>query len=300
MSAPTGRPIAQGDVLWSPPSDARERFVIGRYLGWLERERGLSFAGYDELWRWSVSDLEGFWSSVWEFFEVRSHAPYERVLGSREMPGAEWFPGARLNFAEHMVGRDEDLDASAVVAYSQTRADARADVRRPPRAGRPRPRRPAAAGRRPRRPGSRLPPEHPGDARRLPREREPRRDLGDVPTRVRRAQRARPPRAARAEGHPGRRRLPVRRQARRPARAGRGDTQQASERRDRRARPVRRRGRRRASRRGLLGRPPRRAGRARVRPAARSTTRSTCSSRPARPGCRRRSCTATAASCSSI
>ena len=120
MSA-AGRPIAQGDVLWTPPPDARERFVIGRYLTWLERERGLSFAAYDDLWRWSVTDLEGFWSSVWEFFEVRSHAPYERVLGSREMPGAEWFPGARLNFAEHMVGRDEDVDASAVVAYSQTR-----------------------------------------------------------------------------------------------------------------------------------------------------------------------------------
>jgi acetoacetyl-CoA synthetase len=121
MSASTGQPIAQGDVLWSPPPDARERFVIGRYLAWLERERGLSFASYDELWRWSVSDLEGFWSSVWEFFEVRSHTPYERVLGSRGMPGAEWFPGARLNFAEHMVGRDEDVDRSAVVAYSQTR-----------------------------------------------------------------------------------------------------------------------------------------------------------------------------------
>jgi len=121
MSAPPGRSIAQGDVLWTPPPDARERFVIGRYLTWLERERGLSFAGYDDLWQWSVTDLEGFWSSVWEFFEVRSHAPYERVLGSREMPGAEWFPGARLNFAEHMVGRDEDVDASAVVAYSQTR-----------------------------------------------------------------------------------------------------------------------------------------------------------------------------------
>ena len=122
MSAPTGRSIAQGDVLWTPPPDARERFVIGRYLTRLERERGHSFAAYDDLWRWSVTDLEGFWSSVWEFFEVRSHAPYERVLGSREMPGAEWFPGARLNFAEHMVGRDEDVDASAVVAYSQTRA----------------------------------------------------------------------------------------------------------------------------------------------------------------------------------
>ncbi len=90
-------------------------------MGWLERERRLDLADYDALWRWSVTDLEGFWSSLWDFFEVRAHTPYERVLGSREMPGAEWFPGARLNFAEHMVGRDDDLDAVAVVAHSQTR-----------------------------------------------------------------------------------------------------------------------------------------------------------------------------------
>jgi acetoacetyl-CoA synthetase len=122
MSARGGRPLTQGDILWTPPADARQRFVVGRYLAWLERERGLDFPGYDELWRWSVSDLEGFWSSIWEFFEVRAHAPYERVLGSREMPGAEWFPGARLNFAEHMLGRDEDLESPAVVAYSQSRS----------------------------------------------------------------------------------------------------------------------------------------------------------------------------------
>jgi acetoacetyl-CoA synthetase len=108
-------------VLWTPPADARERFVLGHFLDWLRRERDLDFADYDELWRWSITDLEGFWSAVWEFFEVRSHAPYERVLGSRDMPGAEWFPGARLNFAEHMVGRDEDVDLVAIVAYSQTR-----------------------------------------------------------------------------------------------------------------------------------------------------------------------------------
>jgi acetoacetyl-CoA synthetase len=116
------RGLTQGQVLWTPPADVRERTVIGQYLGWLERERSLDFPGYDELWRWSVSDLDGFWSSVWEYFEVHAQSPYERVLGSREMPGAEWFPGARLNFAEHMLGRDEDLDASAVVAYSQSRA----------------------------------------------------------------------------------------------------------------------------------------------------------------------------------
>jgi acetoacetyl-CoA synthetase len=116
------RGLTQGQVLWTPPADIREHTVIGEYLGWLERERGLEFPGYDELWQWSVADLDGFWSSVWEYFEVQARSPYERVLGSRQMPGAEWFPGARLNFAEHMLGRDEDVDASAVVAYSQSRA----------------------------------------------------------------------------------------------------------------------------------------------------------------------------------
>jgi acetoacetyl-CoA synthetase len=100
----------------------RERSEVGRYLAWLLDERGLYFADYDALWRWSVADLEGFWSSIWEYFEIRAHAPYERVLGSRAMPGAEWFPGARLNFAEHLVGRDEDRDAPALIAHSQSRA----------------------------------------------------------------------------------------------------------------------------------------------------------------------------------
>src|SRR6185295_3413872 len=59
-------------------------------------------------WRWSVSDIEGFWASVWAFFDVQASSPYERVLGSRAMPGAEWFPGARLNFAEHVVRATDD------------------------------------------------------------------------------------------------------------------------------------------------------------------------------------------------
>jgi acetoacetyl-CoA synthetase len=111
-----------GDVLWTPPADVRETTEIGRYLDWLRDERGRDFAGYDELWRWSVDDLEGFWGSVWDFFGVRAHAPYERVLGARAMPGAEWFPGAHLNYAEHALGTDEDADRVAVVARSQTRA----------------------------------------------------------------------------------------------------------------------------------------------------------------------------------
>ena len=112
-----------GEVLWTPPADVRETTQLGRYLEWLRETRGIDHAGYDELWRWSVDDLEGFWGSLWDFFEVRAHTPYDRVLGSRQMPGAEWFTGSRLNYAEHMVGRDEDTDEVAVLARSQTRAD---------------------------------------------------------------------------------------------------------------------------------------------------------------------------------
>jgi acetoacetyl-CoA synthetase len=107
----------QGDVLWSPPSDVRETTELGRYMNWLRDERGRDFASYDELWRWSVDDLEGFWASLWDFFGIG--APYERVLSQRAMPGVRWFEGARLNYAEHLLTGDDD--AVAVVARSQTR-----------------------------------------------------------------------------------------------------------------------------------------------------------------------------------
>ncbi len=114
-------PPRQGEVLWTPASDWRSTTEIGRYMNFLRDERGRDFADYDGLWGWSVTDLEGFWESIWDFYGVRSHTPYERVLGSREMPGAEWFPGATLNCAEHMVGLDEDLQRVAIIGQSQTR-----------------------------------------------------------------------------------------------------------------------------------------------------------------------------------
>src|SRR6516164_4600039 len=90
-------------------------------MTWLRENRGVELADYDELWRWSVSDLEGFWGALWDFFDIRAQTPYEGVLGRSTMPGAEWFTGARLNYAEHVVGREEDLNRVAVVARSQTR-----------------------------------------------------------------------------------------------------------------------------------------------------------------------------------
>ena len=112
-----------GDILWEPPADLRESTQIGRFMGFAEHRCNQRFGGYDDLWRWSVEDLDGFWGSVWDFFEIRAHVGYDTVLASREMPGAVWFPGARLNYAEHLVGREEDTDTVAVIAHSQTRPE---------------------------------------------------------------------------------------------------------------------------------------------------------------------------------
>ena len=92
-----------------------------RYMRWLEAERGLDFGGdYHALWRWSVDELEDFWASIWDYFEVRACTPYDRALASREMPGAEWFTGARLNYAENLLAGKPD-DRLAVQHASELR-----------------------------------------------------------------------------------------------------------------------------------------------------------------------------------
>ena len=103
-------------ILWAPDESRVERASLTRYARWLAESRGVETSGYHDLWRWSTTDLEGFWASIWEFFEIQSSTTYERVLGARGMPGAEWFPGARLNYAEHVFrGRD---DAAVAVRHA--------------------------------------------------------------------------------------------------------------------------------------------------------------------------------------
>jgi acetoacetyl-CoA synthetase len=106
-------------TLWEPPADARATTNVGRYLDWLERERGVRLGSYEELWRWSVDDLVGFWSSIWEYFAISS-TPYEDVLRHPEMPGTAWFPGARLNYAARALATVGD--GVAIVARSQSGA----------------------------------------------------------------------------------------------------------------------------------------------------------------------------------
>ncbi len=101
----TPGPVAEGTLLWEPAAGDRERAAMTRYLRWLEAHRGLTFDSYEALWRWSVTDLEGFWATVWEFCGVRARAPYTRVLPERRVFNATWCPGAELNYAEHALAR---------------------------------------------------------------------------------------------------------------------------------------------------------------------------------------------------
>ena len=100
--------VTLGQRLWEPSSDIVAEANLTRFATWLERERGLSFRDYDELWGWSVTDLETFWGAIADSFGVRWHERPTRVLDERTMPGARWFDGGTLNYAEHLLADADD------------------------------------------------------------------------------------------------------------------------------------------------------------------------------------------------
>ncbi|MFL5906918.1 MAG: acetoacetate--CoA ligase [Solirubrobacterales bacterium] len=99
----------EAEILWAPSPEVVERAQLTRYMRWLAEERDLHFDDYASLWRWSVTEIEDFWRSIWDHFEVISEPPYDQVLAERVMPGARWFEGAQLNYAEHIFrGKADD------------------------------------------------------------------------------------------------------------------------------------------------------------------------------------------------
>lgn len=118
--------------LWEPSEGSLRATTLSRYLDWLADRRGLRFTTYHDLWRWSVDDLDGFWASVWEFFGLDSVSGYEQVLADDRMPGARWFTGARLNFAERCLasGRDEKTAVLAIDEDGTRTETSYADLRR--------------------------------------------------------------------------------------------------------------------------------------------------------------------------
>jgi acetoacetyl-CoA synthetase len=99
--------LPEGWVLWKPDPANIDATNISSYFDWL-RERGRDFVDYDSAWRWSVDDLEAFWKTIWDYFDVKARNDPVRILEARKMPGAKWFAGAELNFAEHFFRQRRD------------------------------------------------------------------------------------------------------------------------------------------------------------------------------------------------
>lgn len=108
-------PVREGQLLWQPDAATVANSQLQRYLEWLARERGVRLSDYEALWRWSVAEPERFWESLWDRFDVRSSTPYTSVIDSQQMPGAKWFEGSRVNYAEHLL-RYEEVAARDAVA----------------------------------------------------------------------------------------------------------------------------------------------------------------------------------------
>jgi len=108
------------EILWQPSAERVEGSRMTEFMRWLGTERGIELDRYEALWRWSVDDIDGFWRAIWDFFGVRADGDPDPVLGSRSMPGAEWFPKTSLNYAEHVfAGKDEEK--VAILAASELR-----------------------------------------------------------------------------------------------------------------------------------------------------------------------------------
>jgi acetoacetyl-CoA synthetase len=108
------------EILWEPSAAAVEASNLTAYIDWLRAERGVDVATYPDLWRWSVDELEAFWNSIFDYFRVEYDGERGPALASREMPGAEWFPGVRLNWAERAFAGKPD-DQVAILHASELR-----------------------------------------------------------------------------------------------------------------------------------------------------------------------------------
>ncbi|MEU6130702.1 acetoacetate--CoA ligase [Saccharopolyspora sp. NPDC047091] len=108
------------EVLWRPTAEQVAGTRLAEFREWLRTERGLDLPDYPALWEWSVSDLEGFWGAVADFFDVAFHERAERVLEAEVMPGARWFPGATLNYTEHALrGGPGKSDEDVAIVFAR-------------------------------------------------------------------------------------------------------------------------------------------------------------------------------------
>jgi acetoacetyl-CoA synthetase len=127
QTTPRASGQARETPLWTPSERELDDSEMARFMRWAGERHGRRFEGYDELWQWSVDELDEFWADIWEHCGVRASKPYERVLGSREMPGARWFAGTQLNYAENLLrgpaGAADRSERTAVLHCSELREE---------------------------------------------------------------------------------------------------------------------------------------------------------------------------------
>ena len=104
-----------GELLWTPSPDKIRSSRLEAYRRWLGETKGIAADSYDDLWRWSIDDIEGFWQSIWGYFNVMADGSPQPALGQQSMPGADWFPNAQLNYAEHIF-RNRTTEQPAILA----------------------------------------------------------------------------------------------------------------------------------------------------------------------------------------
>ncbi|MBV1917487.1 MAG: acetoacetate--CoA ligase [Sphingomonadaceae bacterium] len=109
------REVGVGDLLWTPPHPEKTKLAVFQAV--VEERIGRTFDEYSDFWQWSVENLELFWELVAEYFGVRFHSPADTVLSDHKLPGARWFPGARLNYAEHVIGHAESQGDQAAIIH---------------------------------------------------------------------------------------------------------------------------------------------------------------------------------------
>lgn len=114
----------EGKLLWEPSQQTQDESNLKKFMSWLAETKGLSFQNYNDLWEWSVANIEGFWASLWQYYNIQAKSPYSEVLAERKMPGARWFSGATLNYAEHVFRHHLSEDA-AVIYESELRPQGR-------------------------------------------------------------------------------------------------------------------------------------------------------------------------------
>jgi acetoacetyl-CoA synthetase len=109
------------EILWTPTKERSERSRMADFTAWVEHRTGRKFTQYNDLWEWSVTDLDAFWLAIWDYFDIRSDVAPTTVLAERKMPRAEWFPGTRVNFADQMLRHAVTKpDATALLVQSET------------------------------------------------------------------------------------------------------------------------------------------------------------------------------------